>query len=237
MALWPEQAFLLFPFIPNSPSFQTLCSRSNHLSVLFVHPLVYRCACTMLIVILGMWLFYYFALYWIIPISKQICWYFSNFGKMPSLDSASNRYVSISLHHLYPKTLPKGCPYQLMPLFSSTLNPLSRDVCLYHSITATHQKHQWPHAARPKGPLSVLTCLGSHGSTDQVTGPLWSTFSARGLHTAHFGSPHPHWLLLLSPFLFLSPLPPNHLITVMSQDSGPLNCSLSTSSPFWVLRF
>lgn len=84
-------SWMVIPF----SSLQTFFG-SNHLNVLSVHPLDYRCTCKMWIVILAMWLF---ALYWIVPIGKQICWHFSNFGKMPSLDSPfSDSYLPISLH-------------------------------------------------------------------------------------------------------------------------------------------
>lgn len=115
---------LCVPFIPRVipvSSLQTFSSKCNHLNVLDVHPLDYRCVCKMWVVILT-----------------------ATFLLFTGWFPEANRYADISpilekcllltafwqLSHFFAsfcmKTPPKRCLYSLMPLFPFSLNPLNQ---------------------------------------------------------------------------------------------------------------
>lgn len=126
------------------------------------------------------------------------------------------------------KTPPKDCPYQLMPLFPFTLSPLSWDFCLHHSIKTAHQRHRWPHAAKPESTHGPRLLIEAQIRSSVLFDPL----SSLGFHTALFGFPHPTGCSFCLLSCFLSPLPPNHLITVDVPRLSPDPLLFS----FWVLR-
>lgn len=136
---------------------------------------------------------------------------------------ASSPFLCITLHQNSPKRLPipvnASLPFHPKPTFMRLL-PSSLHQNGASKAPLAPCRQTWVHS----------WSSSTHRSTDQVI--LFDPLSSLGFHTALFGFPHPTGCSFCLLSCFLSPLPPNHLITVDVPSLSPDPLPFS----FWVLR-